>query len=134
MYYLFETMPPWLYILAGLAIIGAGIWGSIDLHKKKPGHPIQIFLYAILVTVLLLVIHQGAEAYSTSLLFQKITDIAVCISAGISAVLFFVCVVLSVKKGYGNGNLKDLWHNIGIPFVILIVAILIFVTVKHFTN
>ncbi len=119
MYYFFKSMPLWLYTVCGLGFIGFGIWAVIDLLQRKPGHPMRFFMYAMMVTVFLLVVHRFVFTFSASPVLQKASDIVVEFSIFILAILFFVDTTLSVKRGYGTGTVKELWSNFGVYFAIL---------------
>lgn len=131
MYYFFESMPLWMYTVCGLGCAGILIWGKIDTKAKKPGHPGQPFLTSAIVTTLLLVIHRFVFTFSTSLFLQKVSDVVVALSIIVSTILLFVDATLSVKRGYGNGTVKELWSTLGVCFsIIAVLIIFLFIVVN----
>lgn len=118
---LYNSISIWLFALILISIIVVGIYASINLKKKKPGHPYKYVLYAMFPAIFSILISRYLSESSSN---EIVVSISTWVAIIFSILWFFVIAFstyLANKKGFVSEKGKQILSSVFLPCAIIVI-------------
>lgn len=129
MHWLFGSMPLWLYTLVALLVISLGVYGIIDLEKKKPGHPYKYVICCLFPAIISILLNRYVYEYTSSQVLMKVVDIISIAFVIIFFIVLGIATYLSNKYGYISEKGRRLLSSTLFPCIVVMILCMLVIAV-----
>lgn len=129
MYRLFNSLSIESHTIIIISVLLLGVYGIIDLEKKKPGHPFKYVIFCLFPTLISILVSKYIHEFSFSPFWMRMSDIFSLVFIVVSFVAFIFSTYLTYKRGYMSEEKKRMLVStiipcaIGLTICIAIIAI-----------